>query len=291
MFSPYYASARKRGPTDPLDHCALNVCLYMPGARRWTLTERGRAAVRRTPDTLTIGPSSLRWDGTRLTIAVDEVTPLRGLPVRGEIVVTPGALQPQSFALDAAGRHLWRPLSVAAKVEVRLDAPDLAWSGEGYLDHNTGAGPLERDFRHWTWRRTVADADGRSQVFYDVRERSGAERRLALELRAGAATPIRDPGRPREARPTVYGMRRRLCASARRIKVLRAFESSPFYARTALSLELDGAPRLMMHEALSLSRFRSGLMQWALPYRIPHADRRYRRVRWAQSLISLATWP
>ena len=291
VFSPYYAAARRRGPADPLDHCALNVCLYLPGAKRWTLTERGREAVARTRDTLRIGPSALKWDGARLTITIDEATPLRGLPVRGEIVVTPGPLQTESFVLDSAGRHLWRPFSVAAQVEAKLSAPALDWSGEGYLDHNIGQAPLERDFRHWTWRRTTADAEGRARVFYDVRERSGARRELSLRLGGGAAERCTDAGRPREAAPTAYGLRRRLCAAARRFKVVRAFEDSPFYARSSLSLDLEGTRRLMMHEALALDRFKSPLMQWALPYRIPHADRRCRRVRWAQSLISLTTWP
>ena len=289
VFSPYYAAARRRGPADPLDHCAFNVCLYLPSAKRWTLTERGRETVERSCDLLRIGPSALRWDGARLRITLDEATPLRGLPVRGEIVVTPGPLQPQSFALDTAGRHLWRPLSVAASVEARLDQPDLAWRGEGYLDHNVGQAPLDRDFHDWTWRRTTADAQGRCVLFYDLRERSGVRRRLALAFEEGAASLFDDPGRVREAAPTAYGLRRRLSATARRAWVVRAFEDSPFYARSSLSLDLDGTRRLMMHEALSLDRFNSPVMQWALPYRIPHADRRCRRVRWAQDLISLTT--
>ena len=31
VFSPYYAWARRRGPADPLNHCALNVALYGTG--------------------------------------------------------------------------------------------------------------------------------------------------------------------------------------------------------------------------------------------------------------------
>ena len=35
VFSPYYAWARRRGPADPQNHCALNVALYGPGGNRW----------------------------------------------------------------------------------------------------------------------------------------------------------------------------------------------------------------------------------------------------------------
>ncbi|MEQ8516068.1 MAG: hypothetical protein RIC38_10725, partial [Chromatocurvus sp.] len=43
VFSPYYAAARRRGPTDPGNHCAINAVLYNPGGRKvWALTERGR---------------------------------------------------------------------------------------------------------------------------------------------------------------------------------------------------------------------------------------------------------
>jgi carotenoid 1,2-hydratase len=73
VFSPYYAWARRRAPADPQNHCALNVALYgRPG--RWAMTERGRGALGAEASALAIGPSSLRWDGNGLTIAIDEVT-------------------------------------------------------------------------------------------------------------------------------------------------------------------------------------------------------------------------
>ena len=68
MFSPYYAWSRRFGAGDPLDHCAVNVALHGPRARRWTFTERGRADMARDARTLRIGPSALSWDGEALTI-------------------------------------------------------------------------------------------------------------------------------------------------------------------------------------------------------------------------------
>ena len=72
VFSPYYARARRRGAADPLQHCAVNVALYGPRGKRWAMTERGRAAVARTPSSLAIGRSALRLgrrdaDGRRST--------------------------------------------------------------------------------------------------------------------------------------------------------------------------------------------------------------------------------
>ena len=42
VFSPYYAWARRRGPADPEQFCALNVALYGKDRRAWAMTERGR---------------------------------------------------------------------------------------------------------------------------------------------------------------------------------------------------------------------------------------------------------
>lgn len=55
VFSPYYAFARRRGPADPLDHCAINVALYHEAGKRWTMTERGRGRVARNANSFLIG--------------------------------------------------------------------------------------------------------------------------------------------------------------------------------------------------------------------------------------------
>ena len=47
VFSPYYAYARGSGLVDPANHVALNVALYGPDRRRWSMTERGRNALER----------------------------------------------------------------------------------------------------------------------------------------------------------------------------------------------------------------------------------------------------
>ena len=271
VFSPYYFAARQAGPADPTAHCCFNVCLYLPGASAWTMTERGGREVSRSAERFRIGPSALDWDGARLRIRVDEQTAVLKRPVRGEIVVSPGALQRRVFMLDAAGRHVWRPMSVDARVEARFDAPGISWSGSGYLDQNAGSAPLDRDFRTWDWSRMAADEAGRAQVFYAAEAADGAMTELALELGPDGARPIPPPPRRRLA-PTAWGLTRETRGEGP-VRTVRAFEDTPFYARTSLRSRAAGRPpRAMMHERLSLDRFRTPLMQWALPYRIPRPD-------------------
>jgi len=128
VFSPYYAWARKRGPTDPDNFCALNVALYSAGARRWSMTERGAAHNRRDATHFKIGPSQLEWHGDTLTIHIDEV----GVPIPRRIHGTVKLRTHQLFkfgtALDAHGRHRWGPIAPHARVEVKLQHPEQRWS-------------------------------------------------------------------------------------------------------------------------------------------------------------------
>ncbi len=48
VFSPYYALARRNGPADPLNHCAINVAIYRKA--RQALGDDGAAARRRQPN-------------------------------------------------------------------------------------------------------------------------------------------------------------------------------------------------------------------------------------------------
>ena len=68
VFSPWYAWSGRRSPQD---HCCINLATYGPGGR-FTMTDRGRATLRQTPDTLTVGPSRMHWTGSQLVIEVNE---------------------------------------------------------------------------------------------------------------------------------------------------------------------------------------------------------------------------
>jgi carotenoid 1,2-hydratase len=253
------------GKARPTDHVALNVALY-GGPRRWAMTERGEAALARSADTLAIGPSDIRWTGDRLDIRVDERGAVFGERLLGRIRLWPEALARDRFPLDADGRHWWAPVAPRARIEVVLDRPALAWTGDAYFDSNGGAEPMEARFRHWQWSRAHG-RDG-TRIFYEGERLDGGRFGLALVLGPDgtarhAATPPLSP-----LRPTAWLMPRST-RSEGPARVLRTWEDAPFYARSVLETRMDGETVVAVHESLSLTRFRSPLVQRMLPYRMP----------------------
>lgn len=245
---------------------ALNVALYgvRPG---WAMTERGRAALARSADTLAIGPSQLRWADDMLVIEVAETTfPLPRL-LRGRIRVRPRALSSQDFALDPAGCHLWSPIATLADVELDFARPALSWRGAGYLDSNFGDEPLEAGFRDWQWSRAHLGRD--CIVAYAGRRRDDSRFALGLRFDAtGAASPIVLPS-PVPLPRTLWAMPRAACADAGSPRVTKTLEDAPFYARSALAARLFGEPADMVHESISLDRLRHPLVRLMLPFRNP----------------------
>jgi carotenoid 1,2-hydratase len=268
VFSPYYAWARRRGRASPYGHCAVNVALYGPRKKSWTMTERPRRDVRGFAHSLTIGPSTLSWDGNRVTVDIDEVTAPIPRRVRGRVRLYPSNLFNEQFALDRDGHHKWSPISPCSRVEVELDQPDLRWSGTGYLDSNIGVRPLEETFSAWNWSRAAIGAD--AAVLYDVVPRDGDRPGLALRFDTkGRAEPFEPPPR-RQLPSTRWRIRRETRADAAFApEVRRTLEDGPFYARSVLSTRLLGRPATAIHESLSLDRFRSGFVQAMLPFRMP----------------------
>ncbi len=267
VFSPYYRRARRLSLGDPLNHCGLNVALYGARANRWALTERGRASVRRTQSTLAIGPSSLHWDGSALTIAIDEVTVPLPSRLRGTVRLYPLAVESRVMALDAEGRHRWSPLAPCARVEVALESPALRFSGPGYLDTNAGDAPLEADFSTWQWSR--APVRRGTAVLYEVIRRDGTSQRLALRYdAAGGVAEFEPPARAALPR-TLWRMPRETRSESETAIVRRTLEDTPFYARSVLSARLHGEDVTALHESLSLDRFRSTAVQLMLPFRMP----------------------
>lgn len=229
------------------------------------MTDRGRAALRRDDATLGIGPSALRWDGRAVTLAIEERDFPLGRRVAGHVTLTPGPLSPRRFALDAAGRHLWQPLSAEARIRVELDSPALSWEGPAYLDTNWGARPLERDFVDWDWCRAPL-RDG-AAILYDQRRRDGTRQRLALRARGGVLedmAPPADAALPR----TRWGIRR-ATQSEGAARVIATLEDTPFYARSVLETHLCGEDARAVHESLDCDRFAALPIQLMLPFRVP----------------------
>jgi len=267
VFSPFYARARRRGGADPLRHCAINVALYGRAGRRWTLTERGPTGVERSRDALVIGRSRLTWDGRALVLDLDEVGAPLPRRVRGRVKVVPTVPAHRPFALDEPGRHRWNPIGPVARVETEFDAPDVSWTGSGYLDSNDGDEPLENAFVGWNWSR--ARVDRGTVVAYDVRRRDGTALALGVFVdEAGQSSRLVLPA-AREVGSTLWGIARSVRSEPGCVPhVSRTLEDTPFYARSLVETRLMGETVDAVHESLSLDRFRSAWVQWMLPFRM-----------------------
>ncbi len=269
VFSPYYAWARRRGPADPENFCALNVTLYGPRGKRWAMTERGRAGLQRDATNLAIGPSALHWDGTVLTISMDEVTTPLPRRLRGFVRVIPAALTGRRVMLDGAGRHRWVPLAPISRVEVEV--ADHSWSGDGYLDMNAGDAPLEQDFSHWNW--CCARVGDGAAIIYDVTMRSGENRCLCLRVDGAGGVETFAPPPPVLLPRTRWRVARGVRSEDGTAELRRTFEDAPFYARSEVAWQLGGKTVVGTHESLSLDRLRSDVVQAMLPLRIPRRAR------------------
>jgi carotenoid 1,2-hydratase len=267
-FSPYYARARRRLNSDPLNHNSLNVALYGE-VKRWSMTERGRSALRRDASRLEIGPSSLAWDGRSLTIRIDEIAVPIPRRIRGTVRLYPRALAGQAYWLDGVGHHRWAPIAPGARVEVQLDHPSLHWAGHGYLDSNWGDEPLEKAFHYWEWSRAEL-RDGGTAVLYDATRRDGQRTELGLRFGPdGAVQHLEVP--PHTTLPTTaWRMKRGTRVEPHRsARVTETLENTPFYTRSKLSTHMAGEPVTAMHESVCLDRFDSRWVQVLLPFRIP----------------------
>ena len=246
------------------------------------MTERGGESVYRGADHLSIGPSSLQWKGDTLEIAIQETTPWLRRRVKGVVRVIPEALVDRPLALGRSERHFWWPIAPCARIEVELEEPGLSWKGQGYLDMNIGAEPIENGFAHWDWSRATLK-DGRTVVLYDLKPRDGAPTSLAVQFDPRAGVREIDLPEPAALPRTLWMMERRTRADPdARVKVARTYEDTPFYARSALRTQLFGETVEAMHESLSLDRLRTSAVQFMLPYRMPRVARRQAgpRVPW-----------
>ncbi len=265
VFSPYYALARARGRGDPENHVCMNVALDGQ-PRRWAMTERGRASLRRDTGEIAIGRSAMRWSDGGLRITIDEPTvPLPGR-IRGTVTITPRIRGTRTFQLDGAGRHLWQPIAPLCDVEAEFETPAMSWKGTGYFDTNHGEEPLEAAFRSWTWTR-FEDEHG-ARIVYDVTERSGAFRPLSLQVDADGVREVPPPMMKPLPR-TVWGVERMVpCDSSATPSQTRMMENAPFYARCGLSSLLDGKPVLGVNESLSLTRVAHPVVRLMLPFKM-----------------------
>jgi carotenoid 1,2-hydratase len=269
VFSPYYGWATRRGRADAENHCAFNVALYGAAGKRWTMTERSRASVARSAREYVVGPSRIAWEGDHLVLDIDEIAVPLPQRVRGRVRLHPEALSTFSAPLDDAGRHRWGPIAPCARVEVALQRPEVRWSGHAYLDSNEGDEPIVRAFAEWDWSRASL-RDGSTAVLYDVRQKEGADRLLALRFaRSGGVDTFAAP--PRQPLPrTLWRIDRTLRTDpGAPAKVMQTLEDTPFYVRSVLESGLLGERVTSMHETLNVPRLASAAVQLMLPWRMP----------------------
>lgn len=279
VFSPYYASARRRrgaGATDPEQHCGFNAVFYRAnGSKHWAMTERGAGDLVRDAGQLTARGSRVHWEGNRVRIELDEITVPLPRRLRGEIEFTFPAVTTIDYALDPGGHHRWWPVAPSCRVRVRMTAPALNWEGHGYFDSNRGSEPLEACFRDWDWARAPL-ADGGALVQYHARLRPrGEERALALRFdAAGAATELAPLAAHKLPRTAIWRITRGTRADPGSLpRVQRTLEDTPFYARSLVQLEALGESLDAVHESLNLDRFSRRWVQTLLPFRLPRRAR------------------
>ncbi len=245
------------------------MALYPPGGKRWSLTERGHQAVSRDPLTLQLGPSRVDWESGELVFRIDEITAPIPSRLRGVVRVQPGAGLDSPIELDAHGRHRWWPFAPISRIAVDFERPAIRWTGGAYLDWNGGDEPLEAAFESWHWSRAHR-RDGSALLFYDVARLDGTALAMGVELHpSGAHRRIEGP--PARALPaTGWRIHRRVRADAEgATRVVALLEDTPFYARSRIATRWLGEPVDVMHESLSLERFRATWVQALLPFRYP----------------------
>lgn len=171
--------------------------------------------------------------------------------------------------LDAHGQHAWSPIAPCGRVEVALTAPRVRWTGNAYLDSNTGKAPLENAFVGWHWSR--AELSDGTIVLYDVQRRDGTELTLALHFdRRGQMFAFPVPTKL-ELPPSRWRISRTTRSDDQQASIARTLLDSPFYARSLVSSRFQGQQLTAVHESLSLDRFRNPWVQAMLRFRIPRS--------------------
>ena len=233
------------------------------------MTERSAASLRRDRHTLSIARSHVHWNGSALTVEIDEWASPWPRRVRGTLRIFPEALSRHVSALDAHGAHRWAPIAPCARAELHLSEPALRWSGVAYLDSNEGDEPVTVPFSHWHWQRASLP-HGATAVVYDVvRKDSPAPATIAMRFDANGSERAIATAPPGKDLPrTSWGIRRR-ARSEGAVVVRQSLENTPFYARSLLELGWMGQRVPAVHETLSIPRLEAPWVRMLLPARMP----------------------
>ncbi len=236
---------------------------------RFAMTDRGSSALRRSGDTLQVGPSSLNWRGKELVINIDEVSsPPLISRMRGTITLTPSAVTSIELPLTPDGAHVWRPFAPIARISVDLEAKGWQFEGHGYFDSNFGTRPLESDFSTWTWAR-YPTATG-ATCFYDAVRRDSTKLDTAISFEPSGEARHVDAPKSEPFKRTLWALRRETRADAGTTpKQVKAMLDAPFYSRSVVETQLNGEAVQGVHEALDLNRYAQPLLKPMLAVRVP----------------------
>lgn len=265
MFSPWY---RWSGRRNPENHVCINVATYGPGGR-WTMTDRGQAALRQSVSTFEVGPSKLSWQNGALVIDIDELAWPHMHRLKGRVTLRPAAITQVELPLTPDGSHVWRPFAPASTIEVDLNRPGWQWAGHGYFDANFGTRALETDFSYWTWGRFPLRGGG-AMCFYDATLRNGPELGVGIHFGAdGSASMVSPPPKARLARSKWLVRRETRADAGYRPRQVQAMLDAPFYCRSAVRTQINGEETVGVHEALDLNRFASPFLKPMLAVKVP----------------------
>lgn len=245
----------------------MNVALYGEQKRAWSLRERAISPSDRSSDGVAIGPSSMRWQGDRLRVEIDERTTPFGRSLRGSVTLYPELCTGLSLRIDERGEHRWWPVSPLARIEVDLPEPGVRFTGHGYYDANAGPVPLESAFETWSWSR--ARSDDLAFLTYDLKSSAGPRHSLAFKVSARGEVADLDPVWSASLRRSYWGLTREARVDAGEpCRIVRSLEDGPFYSRALVATRFDGRPVLAMHEALAAHRLRRRWVQRLVEYRM-----------------------
>ena len=231
------------------------------------MTDRGHTALALSEDAIQIGPSSMRWENDALVVDIDERSWPHLHRLKGRVTIHPEAVTDVELPLMPDGTHVWRPFAPASRIEVALDRPGWTWAGHGYFDANFGTRALEQDFSYWTWGRYPTP--GGALTFYDAARRDGTDLGVAVKFDGSAARIVEAPPRT-PFRRSLWAVRRETRADpGHRPRQVKAMLDAPFYCRSVVETQIDGARTAGVHEALDLDRFASPLLKPMLAVKVP----------------------
>lgn len=237
IFSPRYSRSR----ASPRKHAAVNFAFYEKGTRRhWVLSEYD--GVETSGDQLQIGQSTLRYEGERLLVHVNDVTAIWGKPVSAKLELTPEGPSHAPVQLVEGLSHHWHPIAPRARATVHVD--ELQLEGRGYHDGNHGDVPLGSDLRGWDWARS--HTNDRTTIHYRPWK---AQRGWQVEVDSKSASARQVAMTAPEAQRTGWGL------PVPKRPSTRLLESSPFYARMETGTDTLG-------EVADFERFHQPWIRW-----------------------------